>query len=78
MPKLADVVGRQRADLLERALVQQQRQAFAGRQLALGVLGVDALLAARLDRAGAHRAQFAELGVVLVHRDRITFSTGDV
>ena len=53
------VVRGERAELLERALVEQQREPLARRELAARVLLLDALLAAAEHRAAAHLAQFA-------------------
>ena len=65
--ELAHVVRRERAELLERAFVEQQREPLARRQLAPRVLLLDALLAAAENRAAAHLAQrrqvFAPLAV---------------
>ena len=59
--EVADVVRGEPAQLLEGAAVQQQVDAFAGRQLAFGVLIGDARLAAAELGLRAHLAQFGEL-----------------
>ena len=46
--------------LFEGAVVEQQLDALARRQLALGMLGVDALLAAALGRAAALFVQLVD------------------
>jgi hypothetical protein len=68
--ELADVVGGQRAELLERALVEQQRQPLARGELAARVLLLDALLAAAEHRPRAQLAQRLQLSARagLVHR----------
>ena len=60
-PEVADVVGGERADLLERALVEQHREPLARGELALGVLVGHALRAAALQSPLAHLAQSPEV-----------------
>ena len=62
-PELRNVVRRQRAELLERALVQQQCQALAGGELAPRVLLLDPLPAPAQHRAPAHFAQRRQMVV---------------
>ena len=59
--ELADVVRRERAELLERTLVEQQREALARRELAACVLLLDAFLPAAENRAAAHLAQCGQV-----------------
>ena len=49
-------------ELLEGALVEQQFDPLARRQLALGMLGLDALLAAAEPRLGPALLQIAQYG----------------
>ncbi len=58
--EVADVVRRQPAELLEAAAVQQQVDALARCQLALGVLIGDSLFAAAQLGPGPHLAEFFE------------------
>ena len=55
------LVGRERAHLLERAVVEQQREALPGRQLAARVLGRDPLGPTTLERPRAHGPQGVEM-----------------
>ena len=65
------IVRRQRAELLERAFVKQQRQTLTRRHLAARVLLVDALLTAAENGAAAHLAQYLEVLLCLsIHRHR--------
>ena len=59
--ELGLVVGGEGAHLLERAVVEEQREPLPGRELAPGVLLRDALGAAALQRPHAHRAEGLEM-----------------
>ena len=59
--EVTDIVCGEPAQFLEGAAVQQQVDAFAGRQLAFGVLIGDARLAAAELGLRAHLAKFGEL-----------------
>ncbi len=60
-PERRLAVGGERAHLLERAVVQQQGEALAGRELAARVLGLDALRPTTLHGARAHRPERVEM-----------------
>ena len=62
-PELGLVVGGQRAHLLERAVVEEERETLARRELAAGVLLGDPVEAAALERPRPHRAQDLEMVV---------------
>ena len=62
-PNSDDVVRGERAELLERAFVEQQREPLARGELAARVLLLDALLPAAQHRAAAHLAQHGQVFV---------------
>ena len=62
-PELGLVVGRERAHLLEGAVVEEEGEPFAGGELAPGVLLGDAVGAAALERPRAHGAKDFEMVV---------------
>ena len=64
-PEIADLVRGQRAELLERAVVEQQRQPLARGELAACMLLFDALAAAAEHGAAAHLAQHLQVVVRL-------------
>ena len=59
-PEVDATVGLEHVELFEAALVEQDFDPFAGGQLALGVLGVDAFLATAKARLGAAVLEFLQ------------------
>ncbi|MDQ0748243.1 hypothetical protein QF034_002474 [Streptomyces africanus] len=61
-PESAGPVPAQPLDLRERALVEEEFQALAGRQLAFGVLGIGGRLARTAPDGGAQFGEFVRTG----------------